>query len=214
MYALNTNSGKGGAFIYSRSLEFDSIVALEPCYGKDGGGGNATRVYTLKGEVYEDRRKLATLLRIIAAHFNADLNVMRKNYGKLLGCRQHIPLPISTYLLLLPLKMRYPKFEKDGATGYINFCALSDATPFPPKEAGATGCLLHMKGSHILPSLYSCGVTEKKLVNARLAMAHYLYGQNLKGGLSSALVMEKADDDALHRIATATKILYGLLVGK
>lgn len=190
-----------------------AIVALEPCYGKDG--GNATRIYTRNGEVYEDNRRLLTVLKNIASHFNADLTALRENYGKLLGCGQNVPLPLSLSLVFVPLKMRNPQFEQDGATGYVSACAVTAITTTEKGEEPETArCLIHLAGGFTLPGLYSKRNTEKRLINGRLALSHYalLHGHKTNGGAS--LVMERASNDALDRVATFSRIVYELLVDR
>lgn len=190
-----------------------TIVAIEPCYGKDG--GNTTRIYTRNGEIFEDNRRLQTVLKNIARHFGADLAALRETYGKLLGCDQNIPLSLSLNLVLVPLKMRKPQFEQDGATGYVSASAVTAITTTEKGEAPETArCLIHLTGGLTVPGLYSKRNTEKRLINGRLALSHYaaLHGHKKNGGAS--LVMERASDDALDRVATFSRIVYEMLVDR
>ncbi len=61
------------------------FVALEPCYKKRG--GNSVCLYTRDGELYEVERRMLSMLNSIAACYNANLALLRKNYGLYLACR-------------------------------------------------------------------------------------------------------------------------------
>ncbi len=153
------------------------LAALEPCYGRRG--GNAVRVYTRDGGSFEMEKRTCSLLKNICAFFNADLTSLRKNYGAYLGCRQYIPLPLSPGLVLVPVKMRRPGYGNDGATGFVNLFDVEKTLKPGPKEGLEEACcLLHLKGGHVLPSLFSLENTERRLNTARVAYDRFLSLQN------------------------------------
>ncbi len=132
-----------------------------------------------------------------------------------------MPLPLSADLVLVPLKMRRPRFEQDGATGYINSRAVKNVEPFRPanpkrKTNTPPGirCLLYLQGGAILHSYYSKQNTEKRLLNGRLALAHYFSLQSRESRGGNGPVIEQASADALDKVATASRILYELLVDR
>jgi len=87
-----------------------------------------------------------TVVKHLACHYSKDLVSLRKNYGELLGITQNVPLPLNLDLVLVPLKTRYPQFEKDGASGYVNVCAVESLTNLPDHEKAMTPevkCLVH-----------------------------------------------------------------------
>ncbi len=158
------------------------------------------------------------MLRNLTCHYSKDLVSLRKNYGELLGITQNVPLPLNLDLVLVPLKMRYPQFEKDGATGYVNVCAVESLTTLPDHEKAMTPevkCIVQLNGGKSLACLISKRFTDKRLINGRLALSHYksLHGYKKNTGLdpASGLVMEKASSDALDKIVTFSRILYELL---
>ena len=159
-----------------------------------------------------------TVVKHLTCHYSKDLVSLRKNYGELLGITQNVPLPLNLDLVLVPLKMRYPQFEKDGASGYVNVCAVESLTTLPEHEKAMTPevkCTVQLEGGSSLACLNSKRNTDKRLINGRLALSHYksLHGYKKNTGLdlASGLVMEKASSDALDKIVTFSRILYELL---
>ncbi|UMZ74724.1 hypothetical protein [Natranaerofaba carboxydovora] len=61
---------------------------------------------------------------------------MNQMYGESLK-QQLVPLPLTTSLMLVPLKMRKSNKKQDGAYGYVNFYGISevDREKFKEKEA-------------------------------------------------------------------------------
>ena len=146
-------------------------MALEPCYGHNG--GNAVRVYTRDGSSFLDERRMKTVIKNICAFFNADLTALSDNYGHYLGCKQDVPLPLSPVLVLVRVKMRRPRYENDGATGYFS---LRDVTgisaPGPDREQG-TCCLVNLNGGHSVPSFFSKNNVQKRLSRANVALDRF-----------------------------------------
>ncbi|MBW6464781.1 MAG: hypothetical protein K0B84_11460, partial [Firmicutes bacterium] len=151
---------------------FPNIVALEPYYSKDG--GNATRIYTASGEIIIDKRRIRTVLKQLARHYNADVAYLRQKYGKIVNCNLIVPLPLSLHLVLVPLKMRLPKFEQDGATGYINACAVTKIEASAP-SAGKAGsrCLVTLTGGFKLTCYISLSKMEERLSKSDHALTHF-----------------------------------------
>ena len=156
-----------------------AIVAIEPCYGD--GGGNATRVYTTNGERFTDRRRLKSVLEAILRFYSTTLPVVRKKYGDIMVCKHNVPLPLSRDMVLFQYKARFPQFIHDGASGYINLCALKDITnPCPEKKEQGAASLVHLSGGHQLSSLYSCKTMQQRKFDAYTALLHFekLHGVN------------------------------------
>ncbi|MDW7730116.1 MAG: hypothetical protein SCJ94_08965 [Bacillota bacterium] len=191
---------------------FPNIVALEPYYSKDG--GNATRIYTASGEIIIDKRRIRTVLKQLARHYNADVAYLRQKYGKIVNCNLIVPLPLSLHLVLVPLKMRLPKFEQDGATGYINACAVTriEASAPPAGKAGSR-CLVTLTGGFKLTCYISLSKMEERLSKSDHALTHFKELHRIKKPDGKALVMEQASADALNKVATASRLLYEMLVG-
>jgi len=140
-------------------------VALEPCLGQNG--GNAVWVYTRDGQTYQDERTMKSVLKNICACYNADLSVLRSNYGQYLHRNQDVPIPLSPALVLVTIKMRRPLFENDGAAGYVNLLDVTGISPPGPDREHGIRCLIDLKGGHRLPSLF-----YEKNIRQRLGMAN------------------------------------------
>jgi hypothetical protein len=102
------------------------ICVLSPTYQKNV--GNVTKIITRDGEIFIDQRTTKTVLKRIAKYYTIHLKSCRSKYGEMLHQRFNIPILLNKKLLLIPLKMRKPKFKKDGAKGYINLYDIEKVT--------------------------------------------------------------------------------------
>lgn len=203
----------GGHLINNFGNIIPSIVALEPCYGKDG--GNATRIHTRQGDVIENNYRLQTMLGRTVKFFGFDSAELRRIYGSCLGCSQSVPLPLTNYLVLVPLKMRCPEFERDCATGYVNVCAVNSITEAAPSaNKNLPKCSLEFEGGSSLPSLFSVKMTEKRLLNGLMTRELFcsMHSDRPRGGQMK--VMERARPDALDTIVSVNKLLYEMMAEK
>lgn len=98
------------------------ICVLCPTYEKNI--GNVTKIITGDGQSFTDQRTVKTVLKIIAKHHEVHIETYKEKYAKVLHQRLNVPIYLNKKLLLVPLKMRKPKFKKDGAKGYINLYAI------------------------------------------------------------------------------------------
>lgn len=198
---------KGVCPIKTTDLNVESIVALEPCYGAEG--GNATRIYDKHGQVSVDPRRLETVLRQLARYYSVDPAALRKNYGRTLSCSQYVPLPFSVNFILVALKMRRPLTENDSATGYINLSAVEDVIPLSPGESeNGVRCLVRLQGGHSLPSLYSLKNTEKRIATGRLSLE--LHERLHAGTAKSGGSLVKRNPEAHARILAIAGFIYDL----
>ena len=168
----------------------DTIAALVPFY--DDGGGNATRIYTVSGEVMDDRRTMRWAIRKVARVFAADLEVLRKNYGNYLSLSQGVPLPFSDKLVLVPLKLRRVIGENDGAVGYVNVLAAEKVEdhPDPDKdkekdnekdnEKDKFKSIIHLTGNQAIPCFFTRKTAERRLRTGWFARERLLYSNNLQ----------------------------------
>jgi hypothetical protein len=203
----------GGYLIRDFENNIPAIVALEPCYGKDG--GNTTRIYTRQGEIIEDNCRLQTMLGRTVKHYGLDPVELRRIYGSYLGCNQSVPLPLATYLVLVPLKMRCPEVDRDCATGYVNVCAVNSITEAAPAATkNLPKCSLEFEGGSSLPSFFSVKMTEKRLLNGLMTRELFCSMQSDQSRSGQMMVMEKARPDALDTIVSVNKLLYEMMVEK
>jgi len=191
-----------------------SIVALEPCYGPEG--GNTTRIYTRQGEMFEDSRRLKTVLIRFLKFYGYDLVELRKTYRSYLGCGQCVPLPVSHSLALVPLKMRQPLVENDGASGYINVTDIVRISEEESSEADKQiKCRIYLKGGLSVPCCFTRQFVEKRLTQGRLALDRYRHLHNqdsiLKPQPLIAAEGVRRGPDLYEKIDTISSFLYQLL---
>ncbi len=186
---------------------------MEPVYGS--AGGNATRIYTRRGETHLDNRRILAVLKCMVGYFDADLDRLRKNYRTHLGCRLAIPLPLTPRLVLVPIKMRSGISGNDGATGYINLIDCEKLTAVDPSaEKDAPKCLVHLKGNHTLPSLYSLKNTEKRLVKGRQAHFYHCSIKNNNSNYGEELKMKPTNEEVIEKILLIATLYYELFTSE
>ncbi len=133
------------------------------------------------------------MLRNLVHGYGYDLAMLRKQFGGKLYCRQDIPLPLSATQALVPLKMRCPFSEKDGATGYVNLCAVLAVVSASEQQEGVAACHLQLAGGHTLPSLFSKVNTAGRLNKAKIAHDLYFHLHGHYGRESHYRVAEQAE---------------------
>lgn len=156
------------------------ITAIEPFYAADG--GNFTYVYTKEGEQRVEKFRLRTTLKKIVNFYGFEVSSLHQKYGALLGSKQNVPLPLTASLVLVPLKMRRPRFGQDGAIGYVNACCVeaveaiekTDLNGESKSEGCSFKCRVCLTGGVNINSLFSAKNTNKRLQAGRQALAHHL----------------------------------------
>ncbi len=99
------------------------VSAFIPQYTQ--GHGRVTIIIYGDGSKVEDKRTIRWLLKALAMNRGWDIKALRQRYGKLIGQKNLIPLPITPSIILIPLKMVKPIIPGDGAMGYINLLHIS-----------------------------------------------------------------------------------------
>ncbi|TCP57766.1 hypothetical protein EV586_102210 [Tumebacillus sp. BK434] len=143
------------------------LAVLAPVYVE--GGGDMTRVVTQGGEMWNDPRPVPVVLKGVARHFGVDLTAVRERYGDILGRRLHVPLPFAPRLTLVPVKMRLPRVQKDGTTGYVATHQIERVVP----GRRTTSCTLHLRGGQKVACLQSGEFVVQQLRNARIVQTFY-----------------------------------------
>ena len=124
--------------------------------------------------VYELDQSLRSMVKKIACYYSVDLKAARKKSNAILGRSLNPPLPFSLKLLLVPFKMRCPRFPKDGAIGYINLIDYAELVPSKLNEDGLHRTLIHLKNGQSLGSLNVPSTCRQYIKDARLIKADYL----------------------------------------
>ncbi|KXG78373.1 hypothetical protein AN618_04390 [Fervidicola ferrireducens] len=141
------------------------IAALVPVY--ESGQGNATRLITSDGKEHLVSHTVKTVIKRIARAYGADLSALRKNYGKAVNRKNYVPIPLSSSLILIPVKFRErPLSENDGTVGYLSYYEIQKVSEEAP------GCRV----------LLSCG-RELKILLAKATLMDYMKDARLIAGL-------------------------------
>ncbi len=124
------------------------------------------------------------MVKKIACYYSVDLKAARKKSNDILGRSLNPPLPFSVKLLLVPFKMRCPRFPKDGATGYINLNDYTEAQPLEQGEAGRPRTLIRLKNGQSLSCYHALSTCRQLIRDAKLIKAYYfkMQGQRSSNG--------------------------------
>lgn len=150
----------------TESFVYD-LAVLAPVYVE--GGGDMTRVMTEDGQMWNDPRPVPVVLKGVARHFGVDLTAVRERYGEILGRRLYVPLPIAPSLMLVPIKMRLPRVQKDGTTGYVAPHLIDRVVP----GKTSTCCTLLFCGGQKVECLQSSDFALQQLRHARIVQTFY-----------------------------------------
>lgn len=94
------------------------IAALLPSAHPEG--GEATLLINAQGKKCLDRRSLRWILKRLASLYNLDLSAVKNNYGRLLGRKRYLPIPLSHKLIYLPLTLKTNTIPLAARLGYIS----------------------------------------------------------------------------------------------
>ncbi len=103
----------------------EGLLALLPFYEGDAG---RTMVHTLQGE-HRDRRSTGWLVQRIATYYHLDLGELRRRCGRLLNQRHHITLPLTSALVLLPVRARSSRVLGETTMGYLSLLQVERILP-------------------------------------------------------------------------------------
>lgn len=147
---------------------FEQLAALVPCYGP---AGDTTVMISRTGEVCTQETGLRTVLRRLLRQKAVDLQALRLKTAQP-GIRPMLqPLPLSSNLLLCPLKLRLPKIPGDICTGYVNAHTVEKVGNLhsPPYHSR-----LRLSGGSILPVIWKADTVNRHLHTAKLCQQRLL----------------------------------------
>lgn len=144
----------------------EGIAAFLPIYED----GNVTQVLTSSGKQFLVRRTCKTVLKNLARFYNIDLAAVREYYGRAVNKKQGVPIPMTTNLLLIPVKSRKnPLGENDGTFGYVNFREIKQVT-----DGKDGNCHITFQCNKELEVLVSQTTMKEYMKNAQLVESIFL----------------------------------------
>jgi hypothetical protein len=146
----------------------NNLAALVPFY--DANGGNGTVIYTKEGKMEQDRRTVKWNLRRLARLYCIDLEAARHRYGEYLECGQGVPIPFTSTLVLVPLKVRRAVGKNDGSCGYFNPASVEVV---PESASGGLRSALILPGGYRVPCYYTVRTVYKRLKAGGFVLERY-----------------------------------------
>lgn len=83
--------------------------------------GNVTKAASIDGDILIEVKSIRSVLNRVAKYYGADIMALRSKYGKIIGRKNIIPIPLAPELVLVPFKIRKPIISWDGTIGYISY---------------------------------------------------------------------------------------------
>lgn len=144
----------------------EHIAAIIPCYSATG---DTTKIFTTDGNTNTIAIRIRTIVRQLAASRATDLPALKKHTSYATHSSILQPLPLTTGLVLCPVKVRTPRVAGDTSTGYINYYAVKGVRK---AESSPYQSIIELSGGVRLPVLWTVSTVNKHLQNARLAIAY------------------------------------------
>ena len=142
-----------------------TFAAILPCYNQYG---NSATILTADGVCRYSAVSVRTWLRRLASERAIDLTALKRHTERLTGQRILHILPFADDLLLIPVKVRTPKVNRDNCTGYVNACCVDTVQSCADDPHKAR--IVLQSGSEI-PTVWTALTVEKYLRAARLLAA-------------------------------------------
>ncbi len=93
----------------------EGLVAVIPTYTE-----NIRAIVITRKCEHRDQKTVPWLITRLTTYFALSLTELRKDYGKLLGIKHHITIPLNHDLILLPVKVRSAAVPGELTIGYIS----------------------------------------------------------------------------------------------
>lgn len=178
------------------------IAALVPVY--ESGQGNVTWLITSDGGEHLIPKTVKTVLKRIARAYGADLSALRKNYGKAVNRKNYVPIPLSSSLILIPVKFRErPLSENDGTVGYLSYYEIQKVSE------EALGCRVLLSCGRELKILIAKSTLMEYMKDARLIAS--LYDERQKSGKNRINEDKLAYGEKEHLREELVKLLLQIL---
>ncbi|SMP57102.1 hypothetical protein [Anoxynatronum buryatiense] len=125
--------------------------------------GTALEVCLLSGHREQLPMTTTTFLNALADTYLVNLRVLKRRLRDQLGINYYVPLPLTSQLVLVPVKTRHLTVKGDDVHGYVNLCALQHTTV-------AEDSLLLVSGQ-AFPCLNHQATVNRRINQAQLAVA-------------------------------------------
>lgn len=152
----------------------DKITYFIPAYEKTI--GSVTKVMVENGGETTVNIKCKSYFNRICREYTVDSFASKSKYGKLIGSINCVPIPLTSDILLISVKVRKPIVKSDGAMGYVNFHQIKDCTETKTGEVQ-----LIFKNDTKLSVISSYKTLQKSIREARIIHDHYKKEKGLIG---------------------------------
>lgn len=140
----------------------ETIAALLPRYASTG---DSTVILTNDGQLHSTGLRLRSVINRLARTRSIDLKALKCNCRRSTQRSILQPLPLSSELLLVPIKVRTPRIPGDPCIGYVNYYAVAKVAVQPGNPA-CSAITLHQ--GQTVQSLWSTDTVNRYLQLSRL----------------------------------------------
>lgn len=142
------------------------LNCLVPVYGSGDDAGNYTEVWLDDGQKILDRRRTRTVVKHLASLLGVSWQQQTTAWSR--GKRCHLPpIVLGPDIVLVPLRLRYPRSRDEGGTGYV---VESKVVKWESCRDSPYRTRLYLKGNQVLPCLLNLNTLELRLLAARKAL--------------------------------------------
>ncbi len=110
---------EGKALIKFEDIISKGLAYILPEYIENK--GNVTKAASIEGDIIIEEKSIKSALKTVAKYYGADIKALRLKYGKIIGRKNTVPIPLAPELILVPFKIRKPMISWDGTIGYVSY---------------------------------------------------------------------------------------------
>ncbi|OEH85554.1 hypothetical protein BHU72_15120 [Desulfuribacillus stibiiarsenatis] len=96
----------------------ENITSIIPEYSQDG--GNITHILLTDGQHVTIDKKNKNVIQQLKAQSSYNVDLLMRQHSSCFAKRHLLPIPIHPKCILVPIKVRKPYGENDGAYGYVS----------------------------------------------------------------------------------------------
>ncbi len=135
----------------------EKLQALVPVYTEN----DRTIVLTAAAE-HREPRTLPRLVEKIAACYCIDLGELRRQCRELLGIKRYFPLPLSSDLVLLPVKLRQAELTGELTFGFVNLAQVESLKALPESSQPRLSRIIFRGGGELEAYNSKSNLLDKK----------------------------------------------------
>ena len=184
---------EGKALVKFEDIISKGLAYILPEYVENK--GNVTKAASIEGDIIIEEKSIRSVLKRVAKYYGADIKALRLKYGKIIGRKNIVPIPLAPDLILVPFKIRKPIISWDGAIGYVSYRQIKGI-----REDGSTKeSIITLRCDLDIRCLNKKTTAERHIKDAEIVYRSYI---NLYGIKEKQAIIFKEIQEAYSQPAT------------